>query len=689
MSADAGRTPAATPATPAQTPPAKRGMRKDIQALRALSVLLVVGYHLWPGRITGGFIGVDIFFVISGFLITDHLLRDAGKKGRISLTQFWTRRAFRLLPASLLVIVLTGIATVIWVGEEQWRTYFKQALGSGFYVQNWVLSSSATDYLGSSEPPTAFQHFWSLSVEEQFYIFLPLILVLTLWATRGRANWRNLFFVVVATITGASLLWSIYLTATNAAAAYFVTTTRAWEFGLGSLLAFAGAARLQKVPPVFGWIGVGAIVLAGFTYTGTSPAFPGYAALLPTLGAVLALATARHDRVFDAVANWRPIQIVGDASYSIYLWHWPIVVIAPYALGHELGFVGRTVILVVSLALGYASMRWVETPLRAHGFARWRTPSGAAVASGMVGVLVVGLGGFALVGQREASAREQLNEALSGANPCVGAPALGRSDCPAPTALTPSPALMAKDDGNRGACWSSQGVAEVKRCTLGKESGTSVHAYAVGDSHNNALIPAYEKAAQRLGWQIDVSGKAGCYATSYDVPVVDRDVAACRTWRKNVVDDIVKDDKVGVVIVTRNEAGDEDLSASERTDTVNGLRSTWKRFTDAGKHVIVIQDVPTVEQKTIDCVSQEGLAAATRCEIPQKTAYPEFSAMRTAAQGMDNVSYVSTEDEFCLDDSCPPVIGGVPVFANPGHVTKTFSSTLGPELGLKLQAARG
>lgn len=660
-------------------------VRTDIQALRALSVLLVVGYHLWPGRLTGGFVGVDVFFVISGFLITGHLAREADRTGRVSLVTFWTRRAFRLLPAALLVIVLTTLAMFAWAGENVWRAGLQQALGSAFYVQNWVLSSTATDYLSSTDPPTAFQHFWSLSVEEQFYLVLPILLVAVL-SVSSRRTWRARFVVVVGAVTLGSLAWSVHLTATDSAAAYFVTTTRAWEFGIGALLALLGQGRLHKVPPVVGWVGLAAILYAAWEFTGAT-AFPGYAAALPTVGGALVLATMRHDRVWNAVADSRPVQLIGDASYSIYLWHWPILTVVPWVVGHQLGFVPRAIILVGSIGIGWASMRFVESPLRPHGSVTWRSRSGAVVIGGVITALVIGTSGLGMVQHDAAQSKDRVAAVLAGENPCVGAPSLGDAKCAVPGQLTPDLASLPKDDGNRAECWSSQGDSTLHTCTLGPRSGAKVHALAVGDSHNNSLIPAYAKAAAKLDWRIDVAGKAGCYLTTYEIPVVDRDKDACHAWRQRMLDKIAHDRTIDVVIVTRKESGDATVTPTQRRETEQGMRAAWQRLTKSGKQVIVLQDAPQAQQDTLDCVARSGADGGKDCALRQSAAFPAYEAQRQAARGMAGVTFANVENLYCRGGSCPPVMGGVPVFFNPGHVSKTFATTLGPALAAKLRAA--
>src|SRR6478609_1994524 len=200
------------------------GLRPDIQALRALAVVIVMLFHLWPNRLSGGYIGVDVFFVISGFLITGQLLREADRRGRISVIGFWVKRARRLLPAALVVLAVSAIGTFLWVPQSLWQSYFKQIIASTVYVQNWVLAHDSVDYLASTNKPTVVQNFWTLSVEEQFYVVVPLVLMAVLLFSRT-STWRPRFGVALVAITVASLAFSIYLTANNPPVAFFVTTT--------------------------------------------------------------------------------------------------------------------------------------------------------------------------------------------------------------------------------------------------------------------------------------------------------------------------------------------------------------------------------------------------------------------------------------------------------------------------------
>ncbi|WP_431279761.1 acyltransferase family protein [Leifsonia poae] len=359
--------------------PAGRRTRPEIQALRAVAVAAVVLYHFWPPVVTGGYVGVDVFFAISGFLITGHLLREVAATDRIGLAQFWARRARRLLPASLLVLLVTAIAVLVWVPSIFWLPFFRETIASALYVENWTLAADSVDYLAANAVPTAVQHYWSLSAEEQFYLIWPLVILAGLWASTRvrRFSRRRVIFVVLSVVTAASLAASVALTTSSPSVAYFITPTRAWEFGLGGLLALALGTfdegmgrrigqRIDKVRPILAWAGWIAIAYAVFRFSAATP-FPGYTALLPVGGALLVIAAGSPARWWapTSIVGIRPVQWVGDVSYSIYLWHWPLLIVAPYVVGHaSLTLIEKVALLALTVVLAWATKRWVEDPVR-------------------------------------------------------------------------------------------------------------------------------------------------------------------------------------------------------------------------------------------------------------------------------------------------------------------------------------
>ncbi|HEY6609376.1 MAG TPA: acyltransferase, partial [Candidatus Limnocylindria bacterium] len=349
-------------------------VRADIQGLRAVAVGAVLLFHLWPNRLPGGYVGVDVFFVISGFLITSHLLHRPPRSGG-DLLEFWSRRIRRLLPASLLVLTVITIATWAVAPEPQWGNAAKEIAASALYVVNWYLASSSVDYLAAENAPTAAQHFWSLSVEEQFYLVWPLLIgLLTVIALRRRWPLQTVVGAGLGLAVAASLAYSVIATAQVPASAYFVTPTRVWELGVGGLLAlflsrraFGRVSESEAVPlpPVaralLAWMGLAAIALAAFLYSPATP-FPGYTALLPVLGAA-ALVAAHAPSNAASPARYlavRPMQWLGDVSYSVYLWHWPLIVLVPYVLGQPLRTTDKLLILVATLLLAGVTKILVE-----------------------------------------------------------------------------------------------------------------------------------------------------------------------------------------------------------------------------------------------------------------------------------------------------------------------------------------
>jgi peptidoglycan/LPS O-acetylase OafA/YrhL len=311
----------------------------DIQLLRAIAVLAVVFFHLSSTLLPGGYVGVDVFFVVSGYLITGHLARQATETGRIDLPAFWARRIRRLLPAALLVLTVTAILVWRFAPPSAWTQFFTETVAAGTSWENWFLAGSSVDYLAQGSAASPVQHFWSLSVEEQFYLGWPLVIALCLWWT-GRLRSRDLrrtLGVALGVIGVASLACSVLYTAADPAPAYFVTPTRVWEFAAGGLLALLGPAVVVHRTvwrTASGIVGVALLVLALCAYTERTP-FPGVAAALPVAGTLLVIVggSSTHRWSVTALARTRPSLLLGELSYALYLWHWPLIVVAPWVLG--------------------------------------------------------------------------------------------------------------------------------------------------------------------------------------------------------------------------------------------------------------------------------------------------------------------------------------------------------------------
>src|SRR4051794_32833661 len=364
--------------------------RADVQGLRAVAVLLVVIYHAGVRPLAGGYVGVDVFFVISGFVITAGLLGEVGATGRLDIPRFYGRRAIRLLPHAVLVLVSTCVAAWLWLPSTRLRDILLDTLAANGYVINYRLAMIGTDYRTATALPSPLQHFWSLAVEEQFYLFWPLI-VLALMALRVRAA----RLAAVGVLIAASLAWSMVLTDRSATWAYFGAPTRVWELALGALLAMLmprpdGPSAPTRWPAwpgvVLRWLGLAAICGSALRY-GPSTPFPGSAALLPVLGAAAVIVAGADGRPGRLLGSGL-LGVLGNRSYGWYLWHWPILVIGPFALSRPFG-VGRNLVavlvaLLVAMFFGRLIEDWVRTLPELRDVPRRALSLGAGLTVGCV-----------------------------------------------------------------------------------------------------------------------------------------------------------------------------------------------------------------------------------------------------------------------------------------------------------------
>ena len=686
------------------------GVRADIQGLRAIAVGAVLAYHLWPGRLTGGYVGVDVFLVISGYLITAHLLRDPPTTWA-GVGRFWGRRVRRLLPASALVIVVTVGAAALVLPSTLLRTTGAEAVSSALYVQNWVLARTSTDYLASTGAATALRHYWSLSVEEQYYLVWPLLVggatVLGLWWASRRAprrpgacaiaGPRMVLWFVLGLVLASSLAWSIHLTSVNPAAAYYVTTTRLWELALGGAVALVEPtlrvrAGARTPLAAAGLLGVLAAVV-GFEET---TAFPGAWALLPTAGTGLVLLAAAPARgVVGRVLGWRPAQVVGDVSYSVYLWHWPLIVLVPFALRRELAWFDQVGIVVASIGLAMLTKRFVEDPVR-------RSPRLIRSAAATAGVLLLctatGVGaGLALQGVAAARERGEAAAVVRAAaeHPdCFAAAAeLSGADCSAwADELWTSPAFAAVDKPAVYAdhCWNDKPYASRTTCAYGP-GDAPVSIALVGNSHAGHWFPALEQVATERGWRITTYLTSVCYPVdvplSFTDPVSSTGCTAWTAWMERQVtthgyDLVVMSSRTDQLLAGVSKAEQDTVAQAAYTRTIDG-------FTAAGSRVLVLRDTPNMGGSVPDCLatSPDG---ARGCAVPRATGLEvDPLGLAAAADGSGKVGMLDVTDLLCDDSSCHAVIGGVIVYFDHGHMTATFARSLAPTVATAVDGVLG
>lgn len=661
------------------------GLRADIQALRALAVGSVMLFHLWPHRLTGGYVGVDVFFVISGYLLTAHLLSEIEATGRVRPARFWARRAKRLVPASTLVLLATAAAVVALVPHYLWRQYFQEIVASTLQVQNWLLAHNSVDYLGAQNLPSPTQHFWTLSAEEQFYVILPLLL-LTMTAVAGllRVVRRWVIAATLVLVVGGSLAYSVWLTTTTPGVAYFSTFTRAWEFGIGSLVALGVVSgRRHRVLP---WLGVVAIVAACVLYD-SGTAFPGYAAALPVLGTAAVIVFGQHS-VISRIGAFAPVAFLGRVSYPAYLWHWPLIVLTPYVTHRPLDAADKIAIFAATLVLSWLSTTFVEEPIRFRPrLLGARRPRIVAAWCGSAMAVVVALS-FSMIqvqDRRDERAAEATKMLLAGEARCLGAQALDPRSAPCRNraldgVLVPDPAAAKSDDDNLKECWGSQAGSGAKVCTVGPETGYRKRLYAIGDSHNNTLIGVYRRIANANKWRIDVSGNAGCYLTdARQTQAAERIERGCEGWRRSVIAHARTGNYDAFIVThsTRDALVVPGEGESQEQATVRGLVAAWNKLPDAP--IIAIRDNPAMTRDTISCVNRYLGNAAAHCARPRSVALA-FDGQAEAARQVPRAHVIDLSDYYCGRDVCAPVVGHVLVYRDSGHITATYAATLAPYL---------
>ncbi len=664
--------------------PEPRKFRPDIEGMRAFAVLAVVFYHADLG-VRGGFIGVDVFFVISGFLITRQLVESVGKQGIRALPTFYTRRIRRLLPAGATVVIATIVAARIWAPALQVRSITIDGIFTTFYGLNYRLAIEGTQYLHQTDSVSPLQHFWSLGVEEQFYVVWPILIVLVAWIGR---RYRNiLLFVVLAAGAALSYHYSIVVTGQSSSWAYFSLHTRAWELALGGLVAI-GCRPLARLPRrlagLGAWIGLGTVVASAFMFS-DSTKYPGSLAAVPVVGAALLIACGCGPRLkVERVLGEPMLQCIGRISYSWYLWHWPMLIMAPLIVGHPLTWPARLFVIWLSFVVAIMSYFMIENPFRALGKRNWQgfgtgfLISGAVVACGALILAnlpsVVGSGAAVKTNQITASG---------------GSPALiqlqaditaGIATKAAPRNLTPIPSSAAEDTppSSKDGCHADFLVVKQGACVFGDPNGTHT-AVLFGDSHMEQWLPAFDAAAKQSHWKIVNWTKASCPPAEMTVfaPSLNRTYTECDTWRQQTIARIAALHPDLVFMSQSENVASSSMSPGTYTsDTVQTL-NLLKSATHAP--VTFIDDIPIPNADTPTCVA-DHLADVTKCTFALKAAYTYPARHEAIGAGVKSAGFpmVDPQQWLCNTSRCPAVVGNLLVYRNSTHMTATYSAWLMP-----------
>ncbi|MGQ0464237.1 MAG: acyltransferase family protein [Sporichthyaceae bacterium] len=660
----------------------ERKFRPDIEGLRAVAVMLAVLYHAKLFGVSGGYVGVDVFFVISGFLIARHLFENQQTHGRVQLADFYVRRMKRLLPAALVVTLAILVAARVWSSTLEAKDVTTDAIYSAFYAMNFRLAAEGSDYLQAAEAPSPLQHYWSLAVEEQFYFVLPL-LVLSVVVVAARLQ-RRALFALIAVGCVVSLYFCVTMTASASAAAYFSTATRAWELGVGCLIALV-APRLTKLPAtlaaVGSWAGLALIFYAGFVYT-DSTSFPGTAALVPVAGAALVLATgcgpAARRGAEVLLGRWIA-QAIGKISYSLYLWHWPVLLFAPMAVGGALDVSGRIQAVFVAFLLAVATYFHVEVPGRNLKLQRpaW-VLTGPAIAGATAAVAVVVASTLPTLVGTGAAAK---TAALTSSDVSVVQDALAKAltTTVAPADLNPGPEAAAKDFPHDNGCLQQYEEVELaKNCVFGNPQGTRTVAL-FGDSHATQWLGAFEQAATAADWKLLVRAKALCPLgkVAYNDDRLGRQYTECDQWREKAVADVLAA-KPDVIVVSQADGAPR----NQVTDAVwaQATAKTLQTLGADGARLVVLSDVPQ-PYRPVECVA-ENLSSLDACVTTPATGREKWPNRRVAVAeeaARVGAQVVDTSAWLCSAGRCPAVVGNMIVYQDSGgHVTNTYSTWLGP-----------
>jgi peptidoglycan/LPS O-acetylase OafA/YrhL len=686
--------------------------RGDLQGLRAVAVLLVALSHAGVGFLKGGFVGVDVFFVLSGFLITGLLLKEAGSEGTVSLGDFYGRRVRRILPAAALTLVVTDVAAYHLLNFVRAKQVVVDSLWASVFAANVHFAREGTDYFAQGQPPSSLQHFWTLAVEEQFYVVWPALLALLLFGASASRRWRHRrgfrrhppsrrgeqrVVVVALVIFCASLAWSIH--GAGSTASYFSTFSRAWELALGAVLAF-GLPKLvirSGVKFIAGWIGLASIAAAGVVYS-SQTRFPGYAALFPTLGAALVIVAGSSGTPRAGAGRLlalAPMRYVGDRSYAFYLWHWPVLILAVEHEGHELSVRVKLVLLLAAFVLSAATYALYENPIRRMELSRGAlTVAATAPVAAVIFVAAFTLNsidsktlrfeaaavdsssaaaGFdpRLEAKLDANSARLLTSSGAQALPAVAAAAqAARRAAPIPSGLTPPVSELLHSEYVTAECSAHEGQTSSAICRLGNASSAK-SLIVFGDSHAEMWMPAILKMAQEDGFVVIPLLRSGCTPGTWT-----QRGGECRKWYTWALG-TAKALHPTATLITGNYASYSPAQQVSDKAAIDMLTSTATTIHQISADVVVLGDPPGQTQQPVDCLLAPT-ATMERCTNYVSAEKLILNNSNVAAlSSIPHVGFIDTTGWFCDRRSqCPMVVGHTIVYMDTGHITSTYAEDL-------------
>jgi peptidoglycan/LPS O-acetylase OafA/YrhL len=686
------------------------GFRPDIEGLRAVAVIAVVLYHAGIPGASGGYIGVDVFFVISGFLITGLLWREVTTTKAIRLGRFYGARARRLLPAAATVGVATAVGAAVVLPPLQARSVFVDGIASALYVGNYRFATQGTDYLASNMA-SPFQHYWSLGVEEQFYLVWPVLIIATAWLVRRlsrgtrTASGATPYAVVLALVAAASLAAAGVWTRTSPPWAFFSLPTRAWELAAGGLVALSLQQwrRLPLLPAaIAGWGGLALIVLTCTQLRPSTP-YPGTAALLPVLGTALVIGGGCVTGSLGAgrVLCRPAMRAIGRVSYSWYLWHWPVLLLMPPLLGVPAGLPGRLTATLVSAGLAVITLHLVENPGRFAAALRRSAraslvlagaasavaacacamllmavpvPGGHGAAAPKANIVALPPTAVPTLSPQEAAVRQAFAQVQDAVAASAGLRAV-------PSNLDPS---LAKAPADKAAVfvngcvrsWRDVGQSE---CATGDTTSPTTVAL-VGDSHVAMWNPAFQRVAEQRHWRLETLAKVTCPLQELHItsPYLGREYTECEQWRSQIMDRLKAEHPRLVVLSMSRRYGADFGFTSYDPAWIDTLGRTVAQLRSTGATVLILGPVPDPQSSVPACLSghvDDAIACApTRSSAVDNDGVSAERAATTAAGG----HYADLTDLFCTRDRCPTIVGNTLVFRDDNHLTTEYAQLLAP-----------
>jgi peptidoglycan/LPS O-acetylase OafA/YrhL len=702
--------------------PTPKDFRPDIEGLRGFTLLAILGFHAEVPGVGGGFVGPDVFFIISGFVITGQLWREVSTTGTIKLRPFYGARARRLLPVSAAIGVVIVIASAILLPPLQARPVVGDGIACALYVGNYWFILRGVNYFATHVPPSPFQHYWTLGVEEQFYLLWPPMIIGLAWFIRRRARRRSdttvtpakrPYLVLLTLITVVSFALSLVATYVVPAAAYFSLPTRAWDLSIGGLVALT-AEHWRRLTPrsaaITGWAGLALLLLACNQLT-SATRYPGTAALLPMLGTALVLGAgcALPSLGCGRVLAWSPMRAIGRLSYSWYLWHWPFLVLAPAVLGHPLGLAGRLAMVLLSGGAGVLTLRFLENPLRYAPSLR-RSPLRSIAVGGLATAVAACVGVAILeripnsVGHGARLATMTINAMPRPEGDSIEAydteikqlfaqvqTALNASEGlkSVPSNLTPS---LADTPGEKNALWFNGCLrtpfqSGQPECVMGDAASTKMVAL-IGDSMSAMMIPAFQQVAEQRHWRLEPMGKGACSVIGSPVSGLVRRaveyVDHCEQWRTEIMARMLAEHpRLIVVSMWRGYGMNESLSGLTSYDSawLDGLTRLVRDLRGTGAKVLVLGPIPDPRFLVPLCLSG-NLDDVAACNLRRATSVNESGiAAESAATTAGGGNYTDLTDLFCATDLCPVIVGNTLAYMDETHTTLEYSRQLAPVMG--------